>query len=211
MKTADTGHTRSNRTGIIALSTGFSLMGINRQACRMLGIAPAPGTECPLEKIVDPKSLEAANRLFTEAIKKKGPVKDATICLVNAAGKPFHCDVSALPLISGLHSAIGVILSFKVLEAQKQVGLSNASLTYLPRLGYQGVVDSLPEGVFSIDREWRVNAFNKTAETLTGYSRDDIIGKFCWQVFQSGACQHRCPLADIFKNGRSCENQEMTI
>ena len=211
MKTADTRHTRSDTTGIIALSPKFSVMGINRQACRMLGIAPSPGTDCPLEKIVDKKFLAAAGRLFADAMEKKTPVKDAVICLVNAAGRPFHCKVSALPLMSKHQSAIGVILSFRVSEAQKPAGLSRSSLTYLPRLGYQGVLDSLPEGVFSIDREWRVNGFNKTAETLTGHARDDIIGKYCWQVFQSGSCQHNCPLADIFKNGRSCENQETTI
>ena len=210
MKTTDSCHTRSEKTGIIALSPKFSLMGINRQACRMLGIAPAPGTDCPLEKIVDTKSLKTAGRVFTDVMEKKTPVKDVFICLVNAAGRPFHCTVSALPLMSGRDLAIGVILSFKVMESQKPAG-SSSCLTYLPRLGYQGVVDSLPEGVFSIDREWRVITFNKTAETLTGHARDDIIGKYCWQVFQSGSCQHCCPLADIFKNGRSCENQEMTI
>jgi PAS domain S-box-containing protein len=211
MKRADTPHIRSDKTGIIALSLEFSVMGINRQACRMLEIAPAPGTDCPLEKIVDTKSLAAAGRLFADAIEKKAPVKDAVICLVNASGRPFHCHVSALPLMSKHQSAIGVILSFKAIDVQNRAETSPPSLTYLPRLGYQGVVDSLPEGVFSIDREWRVNGFNKTAETLTGHARDDIIGKYCWQVFQSGSCQHNCPLADIFKNGRSWENQETTI
>ncbi len=71
MKRADTPHIWSDKTGIIALSPKFSVMGINRQACRMLEIAPAPGTDCPLEKIVDPKSLEAAGRLFADAIEKK--------------------------------------------------------------------------------------------------------------------------------------------
>jgi PAS domain S-box-containing protein len=211
MKTTDIYHTRSKETGIIALSPSFTLMGINHHACRVLGIASAPGAACPLETIVEPASLETVRSFFTDVMIKQVRIKDAGICLVDAAGRPFHCRLSALPLMSGNQSAIGVVLQFTPLEDKKPVYTTPSSLTYLPRLGYQGVVDSLPEGVFSIDREWRISTFNKTAEMITGYARADIIGKYCWQVFQSGNCRHHCPLADIFQNGLSCENQEMTI
>lgn len=198
-------------TCMIALSTSFCLMGSNPVAKKLLGIASQPGEIYPLEKIFDQDSLGAADKLFKDVINRRMAMHSIKAGMVHSDGRRILCSVSALPLVSTGLETIGIILYFRAM-AKKMVQESKPpSLKYLPRMGYQGVVDGLPEGVFTIDRSWRINSFNKTAEMLTGYANQDIIGKLCWQVFQCGSCRSDCPFAKVFQSGRPCENQEVTI
>ena len=47
------------------------------------------------------------------------------------------------------------------------------------------VLDSLAEGVFTVDRDWKVTSFNRAAETITGYSRQEVIARKCWDIFHA--------------------------
>jgi len=63
-----------------------------------------------------------------------------------------------------------------------------------PETSYQWILNSLATGVFTVDDRFRITFFNTQAETLTGYSRDEAVGKLCWQVFQTSHCQNGCSL-----------------
>jgi diguanylate cyclase (GGDEF)-like protein/PAS domain S-box-containing protein len=41
------------------------------------------------------------------------------------------------------------------------------------------VVDSIAEGVYIFDREGRIAFWNKGAERITGYGKDEVLGKLC--------------------------------
>ncbi len=56
------------------------------------------------------------------------------------------------------------------------------------------ILDSIEEGVFTVDRESRITSFNRAAERITGWSRDEALGMRCWEVFRSDLCGPDCPL-----------------
>lgn len=39
------------------------------------------------------------------------------------------------------------------------------------------ILDSIAEGVFTVDKDFRINFFNKAAEKITGRKREDVIGR----------------------------------
>ncbi len=47
-------------------------------------------------------------------------------------------------------------------------------------------------GVFTVDPERRIISFNKAAELLTGYKENEVIGKYCHQVFRNDLCPGEC-------------------
>ncbi len=198
-------------TGMIILSTSFHLMSINPAACRTLGISPQPGKAYPLEKLFYSRSLAKAHKSMEKVLTKGISLNDIHLNLVHENGRQIPCKVCALPLFAGEQEIIGVIVRFNAVSEKSGKGNDPSKLTYLPRIDYQHLFDGLPEGVFTIDTQWRINSFNALAEQLTGFKKEQVIGKFCWQIFQSGRCKHECPFADIFNKGDSCENQEMTI
>ncbi len=60
-----------------------------------------------------------------------------------------------------------------------------------------GFLDSLAEGVILHDTQRRIFLFNKAAERITGYSRDEVLGQDCHNVFHQGFCGSLC----AFQNG----------
>ncbi|KAF0151774.1 MAG: transcriptional regulator [Ignavibacteria bacterium] len=61
------------------------------------------------------------------------------------------------------------------------------------------ILDSIGEGVFTVDKDFRINFFNKSAERITGKSRDEVMGHFCKNVFRSEVCFTDCPIAIVLK------------
>ena len=64
------------------------------------------------------------------------------------------------------------------------------------------ILESLSDGVFTVDLQWLVTTFNKSAERITGVSRKDAIGKRCAEVFRSSLCGAECALKATLKSGR---------
>lgn len=56
------------------------------------------------------------------------------------------------------------------------------------------ILESISDGVFTVDLEWRITSFNRAAEEITGVSRHEAVGQFCSEVFRSSMCGPDCPL-----------------
>ena len=67
------------------------------------------------------------------------------------------------------------------------------------------ILDSLKEGIIAHDVNRRIFFFNKEAENITGYQREDVLGRDCHEVFGEPFCGERCsfcgsePLAGDYK------------
>ena len=57
---------------------------------------------------------------------------------------------------------------------------------------YEIILNSIADGVYTIDLDWRVTSFNKAAELITGISRAEAIGQSCFEVFRSNVCEKNC-------------------
>ena len=64
------------------------------------------------------------------------------------------------------------------------------------------ILDSIADGVFTVDDDWNITSFNRAAEEITGISRDEAIGRKCFDVFQANICQTNCALRDTLRSGR---------
>jgi len=60
----------------------------------------------------------------------------------------------------------------------------------------QAILDSINEGVFTVDLNWRITSFNRAAETITGVRRGDAIGQRCCEVFRASICEDACALRE---------------
>lgn len=60
------------------------------------------------------------------------------------------------------------------------------------------ILESISDGVFTVDMQWLVTSFNRAAEEVTGVKRSDAIGRRCSEVFRSSLCGADCALAQTF-------------
>jgi PAS domain S-box-containing protein len=68
------------------------------------------------------------------------------------------------------------------------------------------ILDSLAEGVVTVDGKGHITAFNRAAESLTGLDRQDVLGKYCREVF-GPCCGGVCIIAETLKSGTPLRDQ----
>ncbi len=56
------------------------------------------------------------------------------------------------------------------------------------------MLNSISDGVFTIDASGRITCFNRAAEQITGFSREEAVGQPCSTVFRSDICKDACAL-----------------
>ena len=60
----------------------------------------------------------------------------------------------------------------------------------------ENVLDNLKEGIIAHDMQRRIFFFNKEAERITGYSRQEVLGRDCHEAFGSPFCGEHCVLCN---------------
>lgn len=66
----------------------------------------------------------------------------------------------------------------------------------------EAILESISDGVFTVDADWRVTSFNRAAEEITGVPRAEALGSLCCDVFRSSLCGAGCALRETLGTGR---------
>ena len=73
------------------------------------------------------------------------------------------------------------------------------------------ILDSIADGVFSVDKDWRISSFNRAAEKITGVSRKDAVGQLCKDVLKADICERNCCLRATMRTGKPIVNRNVYI
>jgi PAS domain S-box-containing protein len=65
------------------------------------------------------------------------------------------------------------------------------------------ILESISDGVFTVDSEWRITTFNRAAESITGVPRKEAIGRRCSEVFRSSMCGDACALRHTLETDKA--------
>lgn len=79
---------------------------------------------------------------------------------------------------------------------------------------YETILDHVEDGIYFVDRNKRIRLWNNGAESITGFSRDDVLGGVCgnhWlcHVDASGRvlCSDACPIEQALNRASPFENE----
>ncbi len=81
-------------------------------------------------------------------------------------------------------------------------------------LSYDGrdiILDSIADGVFTVDENWRVTSFNHAAEQITGIPRQQALGQCCKNVLKADLCETGCALRQTMETGQPVINKPVHI
>jgi len=73
------------------------------------------------------------------------------------------------------------------------------------------ILESISDGVFTVDGEWRISSFNRAAEQITGIPRREAIGRRCSEVFRASMCETACALRETMATGAAIVNRAAFI
>lgn len=76
---------------------------------------------------------------------------------------------------------------------------------------FETVLHCVADGVFTVDRDWRITSFNRAAERITGVSAEQAIGKKCSEVFHANICESGCAIRETLDTGREVIDKSARI
>ena len=76
---------------------------------------------------------------------------------------------------------------------------------------HQIILDSIADGVFTVDLKWRIMSFNEAAEKITGIPRKEAIGRLCHKVLRANVCDNGCALRQTMSEGMHIRNKPVYI
>ena len=56
------------------------------------------------------------------------------------------------------------------------------------------ILDSVSQGIFTINARSEITTFNRAAQRITGYREEEVLGRKCSSVFKTNLCDTACPL-----------------
>jgi len=84
-------------------------------------------------------------------------------------------------------------------------------MRHTPEELYPLILDSISEGVFTVDSEFRITSFNAEAEAITGFSQEQALGHKCYEVLRASICQQGCALRKSLETGEPQRNVRVTV
>ncbi|MBC8521375.1 MAG: PAS domain-containing protein [Methanomicrobia archaeon] len=73
------------------------------------------------------------------------------------------------------------------------------------------ILESMDEGVVTIDMDMRIKTFNKGAERITDFKEEEVKGLECYDIFRTNLCHAGCPCERIRETGKTTFDYEANI
>lgn len=73
------------------------------------------------------------------------------------------------------------------------------------------ILDSIVEGVFTVDIDRKITSFNKAAEKISGVKKNNAMGQYCFETLRANICESACPIKKSIESGSNTINQKVNI
>jgi len=76
---------------------------------------------------------------------------------------------------------------------------------------YQIILDSIADGVFTVNLDLNITSFNRGSEQITGIPREEAIGRQCFEVLRASMCETDCLIRKTIKEKKPIVNMPVYI
>jgi PAS domain S-box-containing protein len=202
-------------SALFLLKTDGTILRANQAACDMLGY-----TEAELQLLKTDALIEASQVAVSElraerlakgrakgiimAVRKNGekfPIKLSTATIQTETGGSMTSVIATdLSEQYDQHENLKILLE----ETQKLHQKEEDS-----RILLENVLDSVTDGFFIVDREWKILFWNKAAENILRKSEAELIGKNIWEEFPDLAIlKENADFAKLYEKNQSVRFRE---
>jgi len=194
--------------GVLIISPQGNVLSSNLQVERILRMKLSRGQVVRVEDIFDRQYRPLASLAIREAVQAGHSRSDLKATIRTGSGAPVPMIYSVSPLYDEQDRIIGVVLTFK--DTPPGNGVPGTA-GHDAELHYDTLFENLAEGVFTINTRWRITSFNQRAQEVTGFKREEVLGRYCWEIFKSDLCETGCPLRSTLETGMIRMDQDVRI
>ncbi len=142
------------------------------------------------------KSSNCEECFLAESISCDKPISNRSIFITTRAGRRIAVNINTMPMYGADGSLNGGVQIFRDVDTLQARGM---------------ILDSIADGVFTVDLEWKITYFNRAAEQITGVPAAEAIGKSCSEIFKASICGKNCAIATSMCTGKPETNRSITI
>ena len=143
------------------------------------------------------KNKKIGDQIFNKLL--AGEYWNTEIEIINRDGEIFEFNFSGGPVFNHNHELIAVYgIHSDITERknhEKELKIYNDKVN--------NILESITDGFFSINEDWKVTYFNQEAEKLLRISKKDIINKYLWDYYPQfeNSLSHK-KYTEVFKTGK---------
>jgi len=89
--------------------------------------------------------------------------------------------------------------------------MMNSAPKPITTLQAEKILNSVTEGVFTVDQEMVISYFNNAIEKITGISREEAVGRYCYDVLRANICEEACALLRTIQTGEPISNLQANV
>lgn len=79
-------------------------------------------------------------------------------------------------------------------------------------IDFEFVVNSISEGVFTVDSEFNITTFNNAASHITGYTKQEVLEQKCFEIFKSShCCGGNCLMRKVVEFGEKGYSTDVVV
>jgi len=185
--------------GVFTVDMEYTVTLFNKAAEELMGLPQQEALGKPFTEIFysPGRKPEINQTALAKAIQSGKPVVEECVYLTTARGDILPASVRSSPLIDAKGNTVGGVSSFRDVTDQIQ---------------NQFILDSVTDGVFTVDHNLVITSFNRALEKITGYSSIEALGRRCHEIFGSEICgTESCPMTMAIQSGLSPAVQNMQI
>nr|WP_181447996.1 sigma 54-interacting transcriptional regulator [Dissulfurirhabdus thermomarina] len=181
--------------GVFTVNRQWRITSFNRAAEEITGWKREDALGRPCREVFR-SSVCGDACILGQAVTHGRPVINRTIFMKRIDGRNVPVSISAAPLVDHAGRVIGGVETFRDVTASLERDL---------------ILDSVADGVFTVDEDWRITSFNRAAEKITGWKREEAVGRPCREIFHSSICGEACAIAQCMVTGAPTVERPITI
>jgi len=195
--------------GVIVVDTNLKIISFSEEAERILNLQMNEVTNQTLLGIFS-EEIKQLNSAFADTIKNGNIHSNLVVSLFENR----HFSFSLSPLRSVKKEIVGVVVNFRDLDEMTRLMHEVSEKNYeilVERNKLASILNSISDGVFTIDLNWHITSINQAAQKITGYSEKEAVGKECGSLLRGNRCDHYCPMRKTIEEGKPTKNIEVEI
>jgi PAS domain S-box-containing protein len=185
--------------GVFTVDMEYKITLFNKAAEQIVGVSQETILGKAFTDVLYPadRKPEIHDTSLAKAIQSGKPVVEECFYLTTARGDILPLSIRFAPLIDARGSVVGGVATFRDVTDQ---------------ILNQYILDSVTDGVFTVNHNFVITSFNKALEKITGYRAEEVMGTHCSEIFCSEICgTEKCPMATAIQSGLSPSMQTMEI
>ncbi len=182
--------------GVFTVDTQGKITSFNHAAARITGYAQddALGSSC--HDLLSSSDCEVREGELQSPLNTPEQWVDKNLYLKVKDDRIVPVSMSSVPITDNDQRVLGMVQTFRDITNQ---------------LEKQYILDSVADGVFTVDRNFIITSFNRAAEKITGYTSQEVIGSKCRDIFHASVCATRCPLSKAIRDRSRVDAYDILI